>query len=108
MKIVTIPNDIALVTRKGESLPAKPSLSFKEFVVECVDQYAPEGGRITPKMARQSSKIVAAVDAANGTMPLEDADWELLKSAVEKNPYAPIVARQIIPFFDAVEKATDQ
>lgn len=57
---------------------------------------------------RKGIRILDALDAAIGDAPLEleDADWEFLKSKVEKFPWAQ-TDRRFIRFYDDVMQATD-
>jgi len=56
---------------------------------------------------RKSIRILDALDAAqDDVLTLEDADWEFLKTKVEKCPWG-IVDRRILAFCDDVLEATD-
>lgn len=53
---------------------------------------------------RRSIRLFDALDRANGTLELEDADWELLKQKVERMPWAN-VDRRFVQFYDDVMQA---
>ena len=59
------------------------------------------------KQIRQAIKIRATVETANEALTLEDADYELLNAAVSSCQWIPAAARQLLPFFEAVESAKD-
>lgn len=56
---------------------------------------------------RKGIRVLDALDASHDDMlELEDADWEFLKSKVEKMPWAQ-VDRRFVKFHDDVMQATD-
>lgn len=81
------------------------SESFASFLTNAMDLYAPNGKGI--KQIRQAVKIMGIVEQANGTLTLEDADYEVVKAAVESCAWKPQFARKALPFFEAVEAAKD-
>jgi hypothetical protein len=106
MKIIDIPADIQirLKTQTGED-----KLEPRKFVVwaeEIVDFY---GEVKTLKQVRQVQKITDALKSANGTMQLEDADYDLFKAAVEAYPtkLPAFITKQHLPFIDALERAQE-
>lgn len=99
MKVITSP--VAITINLGDRAVTH---EFKKFLVEAIDLHQPAGRTI--KMIRQAAKIVDVIEGSNGTIKLEDADYELLKSALDSVAWNPAVARRLLPFFDAVEGAT--
>lgn len=53
---------------------------------------------------RKGIRVLDALDSANGTLELEDADWEFLKQKVERMPWA-AVDRRFVKFYDDVVQA---
>ena len=92
MKTIETPDDIAL-----SDVGDKELISFEEFLLGAIRQHEPFGR--WPGL-RQASKIMDAVDA--GEIELEDADYEALKTAVEAAKWHPIVAPQLLPFYEAM------
>ena len=60
--------------------PVKVTLKFKDFLISSIDSYGPVGK--SRKMMRQANKIEDAINAGNGTIVLEDSDYELLVAAL--------------------------
>ena len=60
----------------------------------------PQAGMQIDEM-RRSIRVLDALDAANGTLELEDADWDHLKEKVQAMPWA-VADRRIIDLVDAV------
>lgn len=58
-------------------------------------------------MKRQAQKVLAAIETGNGTITLEDAEYDLLKAACVKILYPFKISNHILPFYEAVEKAED-
>ena len=53
---------------------------------------------------RQSLRVLDAIDASNGTLELEDADYSLLKEKINAMPWN-LVDRRIIELVDDVNNA---
>jgi hypothetical protein len=105
MKLIKAPEKSIVVKHptSNDEKKVEKEISFTEFVTTCIDNYVEIK---TPKQWRQAQKVVAAVEAMNGTLQLEDAEYELLKAAVEKGgSYAPFAGRQLVDFAEAVENA---
>lgn len=104
MKVIEVPETVSVkpigAQEKGEAKP----ISFKEFVSIHIDTY---GQAKTPKQFRQLAKIHDALEASSGTMSVEDADYDLLKAALEEGKYIPGISRQLVSYYDAVDKAQD-
>ena len=99
MKIVKVPADIN-ATGIGVNGKEEKIFSFKEALTFHLDNY---GEIKTISMTRQSQKVIDAIEAGNGTIVLEDADYDLLKAACSKVVYIPRVTRQLFAFYDAVD-----
>jgi hypothetical protein len=56
---------------------------------------------------RKSIRVLDALDATNGddVLTLEDADWDFLKTKVERMPWA-MVDRRFVEFYDDIMNAT--
>lgn len=108
MKIIEVPATIkakpfgtqALVNRDVEV----PEMTFKDFLIIHLDSYSSVK---STKMVRQVNKIADAIEKSNGTISLEDADFDVLKAAVEEVKVVPGMARQLLSYYDAIEKAQD-
>jgi hypothetical protein len=56
---------------------------------------------------RKGIRVLDALDASHSdVLELEDADWEFLKTKVEKMPWA-VVDRRFVQFHDDITGATD-
>ena len=84
---------------------AQKPFCFSDFLQTALDGYPPCGKG--PKQIRQAAKIAGVLESLDGTktLSLEDADYEVVHQAIEAMAWNPSVARRIVPFFDAVEKA---
>jgi hypothetical protein len=103
MKILDVPADVTPKPIAGRTDEPKP-ISFREWLTLHLDTY---GGIKTPSQVRQAGKIVGAIEAGNGTMSFEDADFDVLKASLQENKYVPGIARQLTSFYDAVDKAQE-
>ena len=98
---------IPLRTMPPEKGSAEPDLEWAEIVRQVVRKpLDPQKGADIEEM-RKGIRILDAVDASNGTLDIEDADWEHLKTKVLAMPWA-VVDRRIVRFVDDVVMATDQ
>lgn len=77
-------------------------ITFKKFLTDVVDSYT-ESAKL-PKQIRQREKVIRVIEASNGHLQFEDADFELVKGAVEAGgvPYQPVISRQLVPYLDAL------
>ena len=103
MKIITVPEKAVIKDEKGAPVEAL-DITFKSFLVAHIDSY---GDTKTVSQLRQAAKLIDKIEAGNGTISLEDEQYKLLKAACEKIVYRPVVSRQLIGYYDAVEKAAD-
>jgi hypothetical protein len=106
MKIIEIPADVAIKLKRQNGEDFTEPAKFSTWAENIIDFYSEAK---TLKQVRQVQKIVDALKSANGTMQLEDADYELLKAAIDAYPskLPPFIVRQHLPFIDAVEKAQE-
>lgn len=107
-KVIDIPVAVELETNvfNGAVLNRqKMPMTFLEWSTICVDNYAEMAKGA--KAARQAARIVDALENANGTCHLEEAEFEILKAAVEKQEWKAGLNRKMIPFYEAIEKAQD-
>lgn len=104
MKIITVPEKAVIKDEKGSPVPDL-DIPFKSFLVAHIDNY---GDTKTVSQLRQASKLIDAIEKGNGTISLEEEQYKLLKAACEKIVYRPVVSRQLMEYYDAVEKAADQ
>ena len=95
MKIITVPEDVKI----GEK-----SFSCKEVLLLQLDNY---GEVKTISMVRQAQKVAEAIEKGNGTITLENAEYDLLKAACQKIIFLPGASRKLLPYFEAVESAQE-
>lgn len=103
MKIIDVPADV-IPKLPGSGGKDGEAVSFKSWLTQHIDFY---GGIKTPSQVRQAGKIIAAVEGGNGTIKLEDADFEILKASLQESKYIPGIARQLTAFYDAIDKVQD-
>ncbi len=104
MKIIDVPADVTPKPIGGKGGEDGKPISFKEWLTVHIDTY---GGIKSPSQVRQAGKIVGAIEAGNGTMSFEDADFDVLKASLQESKYISGVARQLTSFYDAVDKAQE-
>lgn len=96
-----IPVPAAVEVKFGEG--ATKSVTFSEFLIDMTDGY---GETKTPKQVRQMMKLQEKIEKANGAVCLEDAEFELLKAAIEWPRQLNMkVVKQLISFYAALETA---
>lgn len=105
MKIIEVPAAIKVKLRTQDG-DKETDGKFAEWATNVLDFYSEVK---TVKQVRQVQKIADALEVANGTVSLEDADYDLLKAAVEAYPtkLPPFIVRQHLSFVDAIEKAQE-
>ena len=106
MKIISIPAPLKIKVMERTGTLNQVETKFVEWATNIIDFYAEAK---TLKQVRQVQKIVEALESSNGTVSIEDAEYELLKAAVEQYPtkLPPAIVRQHLSFVDAIEKADD-
>ena len=103
---------IALLTlasdRPGDPQFAIPRVEYRLLVEAAVRvPLDPQKGASIDEM-RKGIRVLDALDRAIGDAPLEleDADWEFLKSKVEKMPWS-LTDHRFVRFYDDVMGATE-
>jgi hypothetical protein len=107
MKIIDIPEPVMLKAHDDTGKEVGIKFPFAMFAEQALDQYEPLGQGA--KNARQAFKIHGILEGISGQkpVPFEDADFDVLKAAVEKAKWKPAAARQCVSYFEAIEKAQD-
>lgn len=100
MKVIEVPGTVEPKAFDAKGTPK--TVSFKEFLNLHLDTY---GGAKTPKQIRQLAKVFDIIEKSDGHIELEDADYDLVKAACEDVKYVAGFARQLIPYYDAIDKA---
>lgn len=100
MKEITIPGPIKVTfpTREGE---VETEIAFSKFVSESFDNFPAK----TIKQVRQAVKVIGLAEKATQVLSIEDEDYAALKDATTNVAFIPRIARQLLAFYDAVEKA---
>src|SRR3990167_494493 len=100
MRIIDVPKEDPL-TLKGVPVPggkAEVKVTFKDFLHELFDSSSDELAKGL-KNIRRAAKLADKIDAMNGTLELEDADYELLMRCSERGIFpSAAVSRQLLPF----------
>jgi len=106
MKVIEVPADITINLMDERGTKTSKPAKFKEWAENVIDFYSEVK---TMKQVRQVQKIVDAIGAGNGKVEMEDADYDLLKAAVDASAgkLPPFIVRQQLPFVDAVDKAVE-
>ena len=99
MKIITVPADVKV--KLGEEEREFP---FKAALIAHLDNYVEIK---TISQSREAQKVIDAIEAGNGTISLEDSQYTLLSSACKSRVYHNAITRQILSYYDAVEKAEE-
>ena len=104
MKEIKVPAPVKVVLGKlQDGSDAKDTVAFTKFLVDMVDTY---GETKTPKQLRQAMRLIDKIEKANGVLSLEDADFDLLKAAIEfPRQLNTKLARQLGSFYDALSEA---
>lgn len=106
--IVTVPDDIDLKTRRYDAagLEVVRAQSFFDFLA---DDVLGQMGK-TVKEARRNQEILDLFeDAGPGDrVEIQRAWWNELADVLKKDGWNPYMARQILPFFDAIENARER
>ena len=99
MKTVNIPSAIRVNFPGGND-----TISFVQFLTNCID-----GSKEikTFKQLRMALKIIDKIERSGSTsVTFEDEEYEFLKTITDGLCYIPLVAKQLLPFRDAIENAT--
>jgi len=85
-------------------LPGEPGvepLRYTQVLKEVIRQPLDPRAGVTIAEMRQSIRVLDALESANGTLELEDADYEHLKAKIMAMPWA-VVDRRILTLVDDV------
>jgi len=99
MRLITCPADVVVKLDDGEK-----EFPFKKTLVAHLDNY---GELKTVSQIREAQKVIDAIEAGNGTIALEDTQYDLLAAACKRVIYIPRVTRQLIAYYDAIDKAEE-
>lgn len=87
-----------------KTLGPEPAISYREILIEvCRRPLNPREGINIAEM-RASLKVLDALDEANGTLELEDADFAHLKTKLDNMGWN-VADRRILQLVDDVSKA---
>ena len=100
MRLIKTPADVKVKVNEETS----DLFTFKKVLIDQIDNY---GETKTVSQLRQAAKIIDKIEAGNGTISLEDAEYEIVKAACSKIVYKPVLARQLLSYFDSVEAAEE-
>jgi len=97
---------ISLLSLKDPAAPDDPghTVDYRNLIDQAMKIPLDRQGGATIDEMRRSIRVLDALDAANGTLELEDADYELLKRKVEGLPWA-VIDRRFVQFYDDVTGA---
>ena len=79
------------------------SISWSEWAQLALDGYAPLGRGL--KQIRQAVKLAERISASNGILELEDADFDVVKAAVDAFEWSPGSARKLVAYYEVIESA---
>lgn len=104
MKEIKVPAPVLVVLGKQQDgKDITESVQFPKFLVDMVDTY---GETKTPKQLRQAMRLIDKIEKAGEVLSLEDADFDLLKAAIEfPRQLNTKLARQLGSFYDALSEA---
>ena len=107
MRLITVqePIKVSVLLEDGRRVPIKQD--FKQWLVDMIDGSA---DKLTLRQVRQLNKIIGTIENANGSISLEDSEYEIVKGILGPEGIAKWFAgpsRQLIPFIDAVLNAQE-
>jgi hypothetical protein len=82
-----------------------PPIIYSDVLREVVRRPLNTQAGIQIAEMRQSLRVLDAIDASNGTLELEDADYTLLKEKINAMPWS-MADRRIIELVDDVNNAS--
>jgi hypothetical protein len=103
VKIITVPEKAVIKDEKGAPVEGL-DLPFKKVLIQHLDAY---GDVKTISQIREAQKVIDAIEAGNGTISLEDKQYELLAAACKNKVYQTAVTRQLLAYYDCVERAEE-
>lgn len=96
---------IELLELPGEPQTGNVPIDYRTIIDQAIRVPLDRQNGATIDEMRKGIRVLDALDRANGTLELEDADWDFLKQKVEKMPWA-AVDRRFVRFYDDVMQAT--
>jgi hypothetical protein len=107
MRYFTRPQPIQL--RDRDKTPIHEPIPFARWL----EGFPLEDGQVFGSgvdAAKSGRRILAAVEQSNGVIALEEADWERVCKAIRSpsQKWQPLLARQYVPFMDAVLDAKEE
>jgi hypothetical protein len=98
---------ITLRTVPSNSSTMEGDLDWAEVIRQVIRRPMDPQTGVTIEEMRKSVRVLDALEKSNGTLELEDADWEHLKEKTLKMPWGVIDSR-ILQFVDEVTMATEK
>jgi hypothetical protein len=95
---------IPLRSLPDEQYPDAPDIVYVQVLREVVRRPLDPRAGVGIEEMRQSLKVLDAIDASNGTLELEDADYAHLKSKLDAMQWN-VVDRRIIQLIEDVDSA---
>lgn len=87
-----------------KTLGPEPAVVYADVLREVVRRpLNPQAGANIAEM-RQSIRVLDVLDAANGSLELEDADYQHLKAKLDAMPWN-VVDRRLVQLIDDVDNA---
>ena len=80
------------------------TLDYKRLLLEYAQSPLPGGQGIGVAEMRKAIRVIDKLEAANGIVALEDADWEFLNQRVQAAQFT-LAHKVIVEFVDAVANA---
>ena len=85
-------------------IPGDPPLDYKATLVEVVSRPLNPAAGASIDEVRQSIRVLDALEVANGTLELEDADYRHMLDKLKAQPWGKI-DRRVVQFVDDVSSA---
>lgn len=85
-------------------VPDGPSIDYKAVLTEVVRRPLDPQKGIGIQEMRNSIKVLDALDASNGSVELEDSEYDLLKQKLDSMPWS-YADRRILQLIDDVSNA---
>ena len=111
MRYITVPNPVTILNADGAPVPRPDgspwAMTFADFVKGTLLNDTKWG--VSSQRIRMSVKIEAALDKP-GHLAIDDAWHEALVEVLDAptSPYVPLIAKQLISFFDAIADARSE
>lgn len=106
-RVMEIPEPITLLTDGVGGAGQSQEVIFQKFLTVSIDTYVDKDK--TLKQLRQQDKVIRIIEEANGTLALEDADYDLTLSSVEQRliKLPTVLGRQCLPYLAVLEGAEE-